>query len=74
MVRAVTWPVTTMGHSINLPCPSFNRVDEAHAHRDALESTWKVNDFMGSWDLLRDNLRKREREGRGVGLDAGRGD
>jgi len=55
-----------MGHSINLPCASFNRVDGAHAHRDALESTWKVNDFMGSSERLS------EREGSEVGLDAGR--
>lgn len=38
-----------MGHSINLLCASFNRVDGAHVHHDALESMWKkVKDFMGS--------------------------
>ncbi|KAG1936599.1 bone morphogenetic protein 4 isoform a preproprotein [Pimephales promelas] len=40
------------------------KVDGAHAHRDALESTWKVNDFMGSSERLS------EREGsEGFGKD-----
>lgn len=40
--EAVTWSVTATGHSINLPCASFNRTDRAHVHHDALENTWKA--------------------------------
>lgn len=62
-----------MGHSINLPCASFNRVDGAHVHLDALENTWMVKDFIGS-SARHSEREKPQLEGSEVGLDAGRGD